>query len=171
MSALDAAVLAIYYIALGVLALYSVHRFYLVRLRRRHVAPRETPPAPDRWPSVTIQLPLYNEPNVAARLIDAAASIDYDGALTIQVLDDSTDETTNIVAERAAFHRARGVDVDHIRRESRDGFKAGALAHGMRRSSAELFAVFDADFVPTRDFLRRTVTHFNGARVRCARTS
>src|SRR5947207_14014527 len=111
MSALDAAVLAIYYLALGVLALYSVHRFYLVRLRRRHGAPRETPPAPDRWPSVTIKLPLYNEPNVPARLIDAVASIDYDGALTIQLLDDSTDETTTIVAGRSARPRTRGVHV------------------------------------------------------------
>src|SRR5436853_2429015 len=155
MSASDVAVLVVYYFALAVLTLYSVHRFYLVRLRRRHAAPRDEPPAPSRWPSVTIQLPLYNEPNVVARLIEAAAAIEYDGELTIQVLDDSTDETSRIIDEHPRRDR-----IQHIRRKSRDGFKAGALAHGMSLSDAELFAVFDADFVPPRDFLKRTVPHF-----------
>jgi cellulose synthase/poly-beta-1,6-N-acetylglucosamine synthase-like glycosyltransferase len=165
MSPLDAVVLGIYSLTLAALAVYSVHRLYLVRLRRRHSATRETPAAPDRWPAVTIQLPLYNEPNVAARVIDAAAAIDYQGALDIQVLDDSTDETCAIVDERVEFHRARGVRIERIRRGSRDGFKAGALAHGMAISGAELFAVFDADFVPPRDFLVKTVPHFNDERV------
>jgi cellulose synthase/poly-beta-1,6-N-acetylglucosamine synthase-like glycosyltransferase len=115
---------------------------------------------PEHWPSVTIQLPLYNEPDVAARIVDAAAAIDYPGALDIQVLDDSTDATRAIVAERVAAHCARGVRMAHVRREGREGFKAGALAHGMTLSDAELFAVFDADFVPPRDFLLTTVPHF-----------
>jgi len=116
----------------------------------------------DNLYSVTIQLPLYNEPNVVARLIDAVAQLDYAGPLDIQVLDDSTDVTTAIVAERVAMWRARGVDIAHIRRGSRDGFKAGALAHGMALSGAELFAVFDADFVPPRTFLTEAVAHFAG---------
>ncbi|HEX7190737.1 MAG TPA: glycosyltransferase [Thermoanaerobaculia bacterium] len=123
------------------------------------------PAAPAKWPSVTIQLPLYNEPNVAARIVDAAAALRYDGALDIQVLDDSNDATPAIVAGRVAFHRARGIHIAHIRRPSRDGFKAGALAHGMSLSDADLFAVFDADFVPSTDFLSRTVPHFAGGRV------
>jgi cellulose synthase/poly-beta-1,6-N-acetylglucosamine synthase-like glycosyltransferase len=155
MSKPEVVVLVAYYLALGILALYSVHRFYLVRLRRRHAAARDEPAPPERWPSVTIQLPLFNEPNVASRLIDAACAIEYDGELTIQVLDDSTDETTRIIDAHPLRHR-----IEHVRRESRDGFKAGALAHGMQLNDAELFAVFDADFVPHADFLKRTVPHF-----------
>jgi cellulose synthase/poly-beta-1,6-N-acetylglucosamine synthase-like glycosyltransferase len=170
MSAIDVAVLSIYTCALGVLAIYSIHRFHLVRLRRRHTAPGAEPASPSRWPSVAIQLPLFNEPNVAARLIDAAAAIRYDGPLVIQVLDDSTDETSSIVAQRAEHHRAQGIVIDHIRRASRDGFKAGALAHGMRHTDAELFAVFDADFVPRPDFLIRTVPHFADANIGMVQT-
>ena len=114
----------------------------------------------DEFPPLTIQLPLYNEPNVAARLIDAVARIEYPGPLDIQVLDDSTDETSSIVSERV-----RGTSIQHIRRESRDGYKAGALAHGMARSASTLFAVFDADFVPPPDVLLRMVPHFADPRV------
>jgi cellulose synthase/poly-beta-1,6-N-acetylglucosamine synthase-like glycosyltransferase len=109
---------------------------------------------------VTVQLPLYNEPNVAGRVIDAAARIDYPGELDVQVLDDSTDDTSAIVAERVAFWSARGLRIAHIRRPVRSGFKAGALAHGMALSEAELFAVFDADFKMPPNFLRQTVPHF-----------
>src|SRR5438045_612487 len=157
MSPLDAVVLGAYSLTLAALAIYSVHRLYLVRLRRSFPAARLAPNAPERWPSVTIQLPLYNEPNVAARVIDAAAAMDYEGALDIQVIDDSNDATGGIVAERVAFHIARGIRIAHVRRASREGFKAGALAHGMSLSDAELFAVFDADFIPPRDFLARSV--------------
>jgi cellulose synthase/poly-beta-1,6-N-acetylglucosamine synthase-like glycosyltransferase len=160
MSPFDAVILGIYSLTLAALAVYSVHRLYLVRLRRRYPAARPAPLAPAHWPSVTIQLPLYNEPNVAARVIDAAAAIEYAGAVDIQVLDDSNDSTNAIVAERVAFHRARGVRIAQLRRSSREGFKAGALAHGMAMSGVELFAVFDADFVPAPDFLAKTVPHF-----------
>src|SRR5438477_3850685 len=155
MSKSEVAVLIANYLALGVLALYSVHRFYLVRLRRWYAAARDEPASPERWPSVTIQLPLFNEANVASRLIDAACAIEYDGELTIQVLDDSTDETTRIVDAHPLRHR-----IEHVRRASRDGFKAGALSNGMQLSDADLFAVFDADFVPHCDFLKRTVPYF-----------
>jgi cellulose synthase/poly-beta-1,6-N-acetylglucosamine synthase-like glycosyltransferase len=111
-----------------------------------------------------VQLPLFNEANVAERLIDAAAAIEYDGALTIQLLDDSTDETSDLVAARVAYWRARGIDIEHVRRATRDGYKAGALAHGMARSASELFAVFDADFVPPPHILREMVPYFANAR-------
>ncbi len=101
-----------------------------------------------------MQLPLYNEPNVAARLVDAVAALRYEGPLEIQVLDDSTDATSAIVAERVA-----NTNIRHIRRASREGYKAGALAYGMALSEAELFAVFDADFVPPPDVLTRMVPH------------
>src|SRR5258706_8409228 len=156
----DALLLIAYYLALGTLAIYSVHRLYLVRLRRTHDLPRPQPTLPSAWPSVTVQLPLFNEPNVAARLIDAVASIDYPGRFDVQVLDDSNDVTTELVAERAALWRDRGVAIEHIRRGTREGYKAGALAYGMARSDSELFAVFDADFVPPRDILLKMVPHF-----------
>ncbi len=131
---------------------------------------RRRTPEPPRvvgaaFPPLTIQLPLYNEPNVAARLLDAVAAIEYPGMLDIQVLDDSTDDTPAIVAERVAAMRERSIAVEHVRRDSREGYKAGALAHGMSRSASELFAVFDADFVPPPDVLLRMVPHFADARV------
>lgn len=163
MNAAEAVVLALYYVVLSALAVYSVHRFYLVRLRRRTPEPARI--TAQVFPPLTIQLPLYNEPNVAARLLEAVAAIDYPGQLDVQVLDDSTDRTTEIVASQVASMRARGIRVEHVRRGSRDAFKAGALAEGLRRSEAELFAVFDADFVPPPDVLLKMVPYFADDRV------
>lgn len=149
----------LYALAQAGLLLYASHRYTLL-LGRRGGAP--TPPAaPVEWPAVTVQLPVYNEPAVIERLIDAAAALDYPSArLSIQVLDDSSDETPRLAAAAVARARERGIDIVHLRRGSRHGFKAGALAHGLRHSSAPLVAVFDADFVPPRSFLRRLVPHF-----------
>jgi cellulose synthase/poly-beta-1,6-N-acetylglucosamine synthase-like glycosyltransferase len=160
MPRLDVLLLIAYYLALGILAIYSVHRLYLVRLRRTLDGPRPTPLPPKAWPSVTVQLPLFNELNVAERLIDAVASIDYPGRLDIQVLDDSTDGTSAVVAASVATWQARGVAISHIQRGSREGYKAGALAYGMARSDSRLFAVFDADFVPPSDVLTKMVPQF-----------
>lgn len=114
--------------------------------------------ASSQWPTVLTQLPLFNEVTVAARLINAVAAMEYPHGLhRIKVLDDSTDETCGIVDALAARWRARGVDIEVVRRAQRSGFKAGALAHGLRLCDAEFVAVFDADFVPPRDFLLRTV--------------
>lgn len=154
--------LVLYYLTLGVLALYGLHRLWLVGVyvRTRHRTPPE-PEAPDEWPVVTVQLPLYNEMYVATRLLDAVCRLSYPrDRLEIQVLDDSTDETREIVAKEVERWRARGVDIHHIHREDRTGFKAGALAAGLERTRGELLAVFDADFVPPADFLRRTVPYF-----------
>lgn len=110
------------------------------------------------WPRVAVQLPVYNEQHVVERLIDAAVALDYPrDRLEIQVLDDSTDETTALAAARVAQHRAAGVDVRLIRRPDRSGFKAGALAWGTAQTDAEFLAVFDADFRPRPDWLRRTI--------------
>ncbi|HEX8254687.1 MAG TPA: glycosyltransferase [Thermoanaerobaculia bacterium] len=159
MNAAEAAILTLYYFVLSVLAVYSIHRFHLVRLRRRSPEPRRV--RGSDAPPVAVQLPLYNEPNVVVRLLEAVTRIEYPGALEIQVLDDSTDETSSLVAAAAA----RDARIVHIRRDARDGFKAGALAHGMARSNAALFAVFDADFVPPPDILLRTVPYFADPRV------
>lgn len=110
---------------------------------------------------VTVQLPLYNEPRVAERLLLAVGDLDYPlDRLEIQVLDDSTDDTGDRIAAAASLLRQRGLVVEHLRRADRVGFKAGALAAGLRRACGELLCIFDADFVPPADFLRRTVPHF-----------
>ncbi len=159
MSGSDVVVLALYYSALALLAVYGLHRLYLVRLRHRLTDPRPRA-APARWPSVTIQLPVYNEPDVVVRLLEAAAAIEYPGHLDIQLLDDSTDQTTALVTARIADLCQSGRHIEHIRRPARDGFKAGALANGMALSKSDLFAIFDADFVPAPDVLLRMVPAF-----------
>lgn len=117
--------------------------------------------ADESLPVVTVQLPIYNEHLVAATVIDSCASFDWPAdRLEIQVLDDSTDDTAAIVDERAAHWRARGIDVRVVRRSTRSGFKAGALAHGASVARGEFHALFDADFQPHADFLRRTMPYF-----------
>ena len=155
------AILAVYYLALALLALYGAHRRTLVKLRRRHGADERKPEGGEfRWPSLTVQLPLFNEPNVAARLLDAVSELSYPGVLDIQVLDDSTDETPAIIAARIEALRAEGKRIHHLRRPHREGYKAGALALGLAASESELFAVFDADFVPPAHLLSAAVPHF-----------
>ncbi|MEW5852302.1 MAG: cellulose synthase family protein [Myxococcota bacterium] len=154
-----------YYGAMLCLAALSLHRVLLAwpwRSRRQVGAP---PELPGSLPRVTVQLPVFNEADVVERLIDATASLDWPRhLLEIQVLDDSTDETVTLAAACAARWRERGVEVHHIRGD-RTGFKAGALQRGLGLARGELIAIFDADFVPPRDFLRRTVGHFNAADV------
>src|SRR5687767_515565 len=116
------------------LAVCGLHRYSLILRARRAGGEREPPPAPSRLPVVTVQLPLYNEAHVAARLIRAAAELDWPRErLEIQVLDDSDDDTVELV--RATVRRVRegGVDIHHLRRAERSGFKAGALARGLAR--------------------------------------
>ncbi len=127
--------------------------------------------SPSDWPRVTVQLPLFNERLVVERLIDAVARLDYPPQrLSIQVLDDSTDETTLLAGRRVALYRARGLDIICLHREHRTGNKAGALAAGLRRAAGEFVAVFDADFVPPADFLKRTMPHFSTSRVGMVQT-
>ena len=115
-----------------------------------------------RLPVVTTQLPIYNEMNVAERLIDAVAAMKYPaGRHEIQVLDDSTDATRNIVARKVAQLRRRGIDIHHVTRGTREGFKAGALKNGLALSRGEYLAIFDADFVPPEDFLMRAMPFFH----------
>ena len=113
------------------------------------------------WPAVTVQLPVYNEVHVVGRLIDACANLDYPSdRLQIQVLDDSTDGTTSIAENRAALWRRRGADVQVLHRNERHGYKAGALREGLSKATGDFIAVFDADFAPQPDFLRRTLPTF-----------
>ena len=159
--------------ALG-LAAYGLQALLLtlLRVRAEGARPKSTidsrlsfqaaPPgdAPD-WPAVTVQLPVYNELHVVSRLIDACARLDYPSdRLQIQILDDSTDGTTAVAQRRAAFWRRKGVDVQVLHRCDRRGYKAGALQEGTAAATGEFIAVFDADFAPRPDFLRRTLPTF-----------
>src|SRR5687767_6716527 len=154
-------ILATYFFVLVILAVYGWHRYYLVYLYMKNRDRVPVPAGVDTLPLVTVQLPIYNEMYVADRLIDAVCELDYPPELLeIQVLDDSTDET-RIVAERAVQrHAARGIDISYIHRTDRTGYKAGALEAGMRVAKGEFIAIFDADFMPTTDFLRRSVPFF-----------
>ena len=135
-----------------------------VRLWLQHrVASAPTGPADRDWPAVLVQLPLFNERYVAERLLDAVAALDYPRErLIIQVLDDSTDDTSSLLRARVAQFRARGVRMEYLHRVNRGGYKAGALAAGLTaQPEGELVAIFDADFVPAPDFLRRAVPLFD----------
>ena len=124
------------------------------------------PAADGDLPPVTVQIPLFNESPVAARVIDAVCQLDYPRhRLQVQVLDDSTDDCARIASERAATWRARGVDISIIHRDHRTGYKAGALAHALPQAKGQFIAVFDADFVPSRDFLLRMLPPFADPRV------
>ena len=113
-------------------------------------------------PKVTVQLPVYNELYVVERLIDSVASFDYPkDLLEIQVLDDSTDETVSIVEKKVDSYREKGLDIKHIRRPDRKGFKAGALQYGLERASGEFITIFDADFLPDKNFLLKTIGNFD----------
>ncbi|MFZ4814121.1 MAG: glycosyltransferase [Phototrophicaceae bacterium] len=119
-----------------------------------------TPPPLTDLPPVTVQLPLYNEQFVVGRLLDAVAKLDYPHEkLCIQVLDDSTDATRQVCAQAVTALQAQGLNIQHIQRPNREGFKAGALAYGMTLSNTPLFAIFDADFIPPPDFLHRTLPY------------
>jgi cellulose synthase/poly-beta-1,6-N-acetylglucosamine synthase-like glycosyltransferase len=157
--------LSAYFFVLIVLAVYGWHRYYLVYLYMRNRA-KEPKPGPELnpLPVVTIQLPLYNEMYVADRLIEAVCQIEYPRELLeIQVLDDSADETCSI-AELAVRRAAmQGVDIKYYHRPDRAGFKAGALEAGLKVARGEFIAIFDADFIPTPDFLTRLLPHFSEA--------
>jgi cellulose synthase/poly-beta-1,6-N-acetylglucosamine synthase-like glycosyltransferase len=172
LDAFDWWVLVIYFGILFVLAIYGVYRVKQVIEFWRY---SRFPPkaknffAEEDLPYITVQLPLFNEMYVVERLVKAVAEIDYPrNRFEIQVLDDSTDETVNIASATVANYAARGFDISYIHRDDRTGFKAGALENGMKTARGELIAIFDADFVPKPDFLRKLVHHFTDATVGCA---
>ena len=115
----------------------------------------------EEYPVVTIQIPLYNEQYVITRLIDSVLRMDYPkDKLEIQILDDSTDETTGIIDKHIRQYKEAGFDIKHIHRTNREGFKAGALKVGLEDARGEFVAVFDADFIPRKKFLKRTIPYF-----------
>jgi cellulose synthase/poly-beta-1,6-N-acetylglucosamine synthase-like glycosyltransferase len=164
--------LAIYLFALISLFVYGLNCYVLMicyRVNRRKALQeyedlkskfhRELPER--GWPRVTVQLPVFNERYVVRRLIESVCRLDYQkDLLEVQVLDDSTDDTVDIAREVVAEMRALGIDVRHIRRQDRSGFKAGALRDGLKTAKGELVAIFDADFLPQPDFLKESLPYF-----------
>ncbi|HXD33534.1 MAG TPA: glycosyltransferase family 2 protein [Pyrinomonadaceae bacterium] len=168
----DWTILILYFSILGVLAVYGLYRVRQVIEFWRY---RDIVPEPaghyseDELPHITVQLPLFNEMYVVERLVKSVTEIDYPrDRFEIQVLDDSTDETVRIAEATVAKYAAAGFDISYIHRSDRTGFKAGALANGTTTAKGELLAIYDADFVPKPDCLRKLVDFFKDPLVGCA---
>jgi cellulose synthase/poly-beta-1,6-N-acetylglucosamine synthase-like glycosyltransferase len=156
------------------LAVYAFNALIMSALflrHRRDVENETSPPRPNEWPRVTVQLPIFNERHVIERLIDAVVSLDYPlDKLSIQILDDSDDETTTLARVRVAYHAARGVNITYVRRPERKGYKAGALDYGLQQAEGEFIAIFDADFMPQPGFLKDVIPHFADPQVAMVQT-
>ena len=164
---MEQAVLIGYFFSLSILFLFGLHGFVMMYYHRKY---GHKNPEPDinfkEGAIVTIQLPLYNEMYVAERLIKSVCEIDYPkDKMEIQVLDDSTDETTSIVAKAVEEKKKEGFDISHVRRGTREGYKAGALKAGMKIAKGEYIAIFDADFLPQKEFLQKTLSYFTDDKV------
>jgi len=166
----------LYAVAMGVLILYGANLLYLSirfvqsdRLRPGIVHDSLVPHYSgneDLLPQVTIQLPVFNEKYVVERLIDTIVEMDYpEDKLEIQVLDDSTDETVEIIRDRVNMWKEKGVNIVHVHRSDREGYKAGALQNGLRIAKGDFIAIFDADFVPPKDYLLRIIPFFDDDKV------
>ncbi|HLL95538.1 MAG TPA: cellulose synthase family protein [Spirosoma sp.] len=170
-------VLILYGLALLLLFLYNCGQLSLIIIYLRSKRKRQSaiasviPINPADLPRVTVQLPVYNELYVVERLIDAVAQLKYPREkLDIQLLDDSSDETVAIIAVKVAEYKQQGLNISHVRRPERTGFKAGALAYGLESAKGEFVAIFDADFVPDPDFLLKTIPHFADPKVAIVQT-
>jgi len=162
MTPYETTILVTYFFVLSILAIYGWHRYYLVYLYMKHKDEvRPEPPPLDPLPLVTIQLPIYNEQYVVDRLVDAVCRLDYPRErLEIQVLDDSTDETCEIADLAVRRYAAQGFNITYLHRTDRTGYKAGALEAGLQVAEGEYVAIFDADFIPSPDFLQRSLPYF-----------
>ena len=172
LNSFDLAIMLPYFFVMIILAAYGIHRYALVynyyKNRKNIPGP---PPKITTWPKVTVQLPIYNERYVIDRLVEAVSQFDYPrDLLEIQVLDDSTDQTQQIARDCVDRYRALGLPISYIHRDNREGYKAGALQEGLRSASGEFIAIFDADFIPPADFLRRTVPYFTDQKLAMVQT-
>ena len=169
---MDNIVLIGYFVSLLILFIFGSHGFIMLFYHKKYREVKHIPVENLKLNSkVTIQLPLYNEFYVVDRLINAICAIDYPKELLeIQVLDDSTDETVNLVAKMVSQKQKEGFDIVHIRRNSRKGFKAGALKEGMKTAKGDYIAIFDADFIPKKNFLKKTLSFFNDNNVGMVQT-
>lgn len=174
-------VIIFFYFACLILVLfYSILQLSLAvayvrnkRRKKRNTGMQDTTPVydPSNTPKVTVQLPMFNELYVAERIIETSAAFEYPAdKLQIQVLDDSTDETKDVIAKKVAEVAARGINIQHIHREDRTGYKAGALDDAMDQVEGDFIAIFDADFIPDSDFLKKTMPHFSNDKVGVVQT-
>jgi cellulose synthase/poly-beta-1,6-N-acetylglucosamine synthase-like glycosyltransferase len=164
--------LIVYFVSLSILFAFGIHGLVMLYYYRKtlHIKTPEMK-IEGEYPDVTIQLPMYNEMYVIERLIKAVCNIEYPKEkLQIQVLDDSTDETTIIASKLVDEYRAKGFDIEYIHRTNREGYKAGALKDGLDKARGEFVAIFDADFVPNRDFLVKTIPYFKNKNVGMVQT-
>ena len=171
--AFDRALLIPYFIVLVLLAGYGMHRYILVYLYYKHKEKRTVEPGAyfNDLPRVTVQLPIFNEQYVVERLLDSICKLKYPRQkLDIQVLDDSTDETVEVARNLVERYAALGSPISYHRRTQREGFKAGALAEGLKTAKGEFVAIFDADFTPPEDFLMRTIHHFADPKIGMVQT-
>jgi len=172
-NAFDMALLIPYFIVLILLASYGAHRYVLVYLYYKNKKNHTTEPQGrfDDLPRVTVQLPIFNEQYVVDRLLDSICKLDYPREkLDIQLLDDSTDETVEVARGLVERYAAIGYPVTYHHRTNREGFKAGALAEGLKSAKGEFVAIFDADFVPSEDFLMKVIHHFTNPKVGMVQT-
>jgi cellulose synthase/poly-beta-1,6-N-acetylglucosamine synthase-like glycosyltransferase len=172
-NAFDVALLVPYFVVLILLAGYGAHRYVLVYLYYKHRDKRTTEP-PGRFeelPRVTVQLPIFNEQYVVERLLEAICKLEYPREmLDIQLLDDSTDETVEVARGLVERYAALGNPITYHHRTNREGYKAGALAEGMKTAKGEFIVIFDADFTPPEDFVLRTIHHFTDPRTGMVQT-
>ena len=169
---MESLLLTIYFIALTILFGFGIHGIVLLYYyRKTKLQDTQEVVQKGEWPLVTIQLPMFNELYVVERLIGSICEIDYPkDKLEIQVLDDSTDETQALAKKLCLEYEAKGFDISYIHRVDRTGYKAGALKEGLKIAKGEFVAIFDADFVPKKDFLKRTVPHFQNEKVGMVQT-
>jgi cellulose synthase/poly-beta-1,6-N-acetylglucosamine synthase-like glycosyltransferase len=163
-----------YFIVTTALALYGFHNLIttIIYLTMKPSKKRKSEiQLLEEWPCVTVQLPIFNEKYTVERLLRAVTRLDYPAdRLQIQVLDDSTDDTIDLLARLVENYRSRGVNIELVYRVDRKGYKAGALENGLRTASGDLIAIFDADFVPKPDWLKRTVPSFQSPKLGCLQT-
>lgn len=160
-------ILALHFFLLGVLSLFGLHRLSMVwRWFKYRNVNFPAPKAFESYPHVTIQIPLFNERLVAERIVRAVAKTDYPhDRLQIQIVDDSTDETTLLVDRVVAEYADQGLNIQHIHRTNREGFKAGALKEAMNAATGEYIAIFDADFIPAPAIIKDTIHQFTNDKV------
>ncbi len=169
-------VVALYVISLAVIFLYTVAQVHLVyhylkNKKRTGKSEKKRKTSSPSYPLVTVQLPVYNERYVIKRLIDTVAQFNWPKQkLEIQILDDSTDDTSAIIASKVNLLQQQGFQIEHIQRNSRAGYKAGALQFGLKKAKGKFIAIFDADFVPGKDFLKKTIPHFKNKKIGMVQT-
>ena len=174
MQLFDGSIGFLYFLALLGLALYGLNSLVntVLYLRiRTHVKQKRQTQILKEWPDVTIQLPIFNEKYTIKRLLHAVACLDYPPEnFQIQVLDDSTDDTSNLVNCLVDEYKSQGINIELIHRTNRRGYKAGALNDALSRATGSLIGIFDADFVPKPDWLKKTVPLFQDSKLGCLQT-